>query len=717
MAGLSYFPTESNEPPQPAVIARVLLWFIGGSTLVGSLSWFLDGTDARAFGAALAVATPGVAVVVLLRRYRTGRRRTWIALTVLAALYVLWQVSRILDGNFFGLVGLPVTVVALVGLVHPATRVFFQREPGEEPPPEAPRGDRGVSALQYGALLTVVAVTIGALLVVVPNEFTPSLKNVLCQVFDRDKCGTPTASEPKGPAPNTTPGTGGPNGTTGTNGNRPPQQQPPPKPKEEKKDCDWKCKLKGGLSSAGNFVKDTAVGVYEGGKDLVVGTWDSITGATCMATGVGCSEEERQKMIDGLVDQWNAFKDNPFEYTKEIAEAAIANCKNAVTGEGGGEAFGRCLVDAAGVIVAKKLPPGVKLPGSKLPDGKNDKGGDHDAGGKPDPRNDKDNDGKPDCVLTALGPPGGTPGGGTVAFGRMGAQVPIGRLLAAPCPIKDNADKADDASKRAKDAASRGNITEAEKAFREADKAYQDALDAARKAGDKDPDNNPEVKRAKQARDEADKALRDAAKTKIDGLRHDNASRPRAHGVERHLDPTDDRLKMRLGDPIYDDPPNNTRGKPLQGGPNAGYVKNQPGTKVDPARSNPYNPDGSKNTSDAYNTDSQGNPSPHQAGPFSTAFGDPVDMAIADEIARTRLASMTPGSNGQYPEIKISINDLPPDAAKRMRGYYRQVNDPDNPKAINFDNAEIVCRYSVDANGKPYMATMYPEPDKSKNPP
>ncbi|MGK5558391.1 hypothetical protein ACSNOI_43000, partial [Actinomadura kijaniata] len=212
MAGLSYFATESTEPPRPAVVARILLWFVGVSTLVGSLSWFLDGTDATAFGAMLAVASPGVAAIVLARRYHRGRRRTWIALTALASLYVLWQFSRILDGNFFGLIGLPIAVVMLAGLLHPGTRAFFRREPEDDPPPEPRSNDQGISALQYGALLTVIAVTIGTLLVVVPNEFTPSLKNVLCQIFDRDKCGTPTASEPKSPTPGATPGAGSPTG-------------------------------------------------------------------------------------------------------------------------------------------------------------------------------------------------------------------------------------------------------------------------------------------------------------------------------------------------------------------------------------------------------------------------------------------------------------------------------------------------------------------------
>ncbi|MGK5556712.1 hypothetical protein ACSNOI_34400, partial [Actinomadura kijaniata] len=477
---------------------------------------------------------------------------------------------------------------------------------------------------------------------------------------------------------------------------------------EEKRECDWKCKLGGGLKSVVDFGKNTVVGVYEGGKDLVVGTWNSITGATCMATGVGCSEEERQKMIDDLVNQWNAFKDNPLQYTKEIAEAAIANCKNAVTGADNGEAFGRCLVDVAGVIVAKKLPPGAKLPGGRR---------DHDAGGKPDPRNDRDNDGKPDCVLTtALGGPGGRPGG-TVAFGRMGLHPPLSLLLAANCPIEDEAKKAQDAAGRAKDAAGKGDITGAEQAARDADKAYQDARKAAEQAGEKNVDGNEAVKKAEQAKKEADQALRDAAKKRIDELRH-SGGRPEAHAVERHLDPTDDRLKMRLGKPLYGDPPANTQGVPLQGGPNSGYAKNQPGTKVDPARPNPYNPDGSLNGDDYFRRDAQGNPVDHRAGPFATAFSDPVDLAIADEFARKNvLPSMTPNGNGMYPEFKISLDKLPPGAAKRMRGYYRKVNDPDNPVPIDFDGAELICRYAVDANGKPYLATMFPDPLKSKNPP
>ncbi|GAA4365961.1 hypothetical protein GCM10023088_11930 [Actinomadura verrucosospora] len=209
--------------------------------------------------------------------------------------------------------------------------------------------------------------------------------------------------------------------------------------------------------------------------------------------------------------------------------------------------------------------------------------------------------------------------------------------------------------------------------------------------------------KADASKTRVDQALREAALKKIAQLR--NAG-PGAHGVQRHLDPPDDRIRLRLGEPKY-----NPDGTPQLYGPTSnyqGYVKGDNATKVDPMNPNPRRPDGTLDNTDAITGGT------HKVGPFSTKFSDPLDFALAEGAARAKLTTFPPSGTQA---VELSINDLPAGAASRMKGWYRNAADPTQFKAINFQNATIRAIYKLDANGKPYLYTMYPDPVKALNPP
>jgi hypothetical protein len=75
MAYLDYFGPGhvADELPAPTWVARALLWFLSISTLIGSITWYLDGTSAQSLGQAIAVATPGGIGVYLALRFPAGK--------------------------------------------------------------------------------------------------------------------------------------------------------------------------------------------------------------------------------------------------------------------------------------------------------------------------------------------------------------------------------------------------------------------------------------------------------------------------------------------------------------------------------------------------------------------------------------------------------------------------------------------------------------------
>jgi hypothetical protein len=113
--------------PRPVRATRVLLLVAAGLTLVAaSQAWLLVG-GAYGLGAALVVALPGFAsVLVGVRIRRKPTRWLWIGLIVLEVLYLLWQFGRIGAGDPFGLLGLGFPIAILVLVCRASSRRYFR---------------------------------------------------------------------------------------------------------------------------------------------------------------------------------------------------------------------------------------------------------------------------------------------------------------------------------------------------------------------------------------------------------------------------------------------------------------------------------------------------------------------------------------------------------------------------------------------------------------
>ncbi|MER5642086.1 hypothetical protein ABT095_34755 [Kitasatospora sp. NPDC002227] len=199
---------------------------------------------------------------------------------------------------------------------------------------------------------------------------------------------------------------------------------------------------------------------------------------------------------------------------------------------------------------------------------------------------------------------------------------------------------------------------------------------------------------------------RDAVSTRIDGLRQEG------HGPQRHLDPTDQMLKDRLGVPT---PPRMVDNQLEYHRMEHGYVQTE--RKIDPA----HGPHGKQLPEPDRYMDAEDPTRRHKCGAFSTAFKPGEDEAFmhAERYARQQLdLSEDPLRPVRFPPGKAWG---PGDHSERFRGFYI---DPERPvthgninyKPVDFQGADLIAVYRRDERtGDVRLVTMYPEPVKERN--
>ncbi|WP_406477680.1 hypothetical protein [Streptomyces platensis] len=251
----------------------------------------------------------------------------------------------------------------------------------------------------------------------------------------------------------------------------------------------------------------------------------------------------------------------------------------------------------------------------------------------------------------------------------------------------------------------RKNIDDAEEAIRKEMRRHQ---------GDREA---PQLKLGDRLLGEDD--LRDKHRERVS--EHIDDLRSQGHGPQRHLDPTDDMLKERLGKPA----PHVSGGvhqkddyeRPaylrMAGGH---YV--QTTEKVDPA----HGPDAVARLGSGAHMDAEDPTKRHKCGAFSTAFkaGDDEAFMHAERHARSKVDPNGP----DWQPVNFKPEDAwgPGSHHERFRGYYI---DPANPmgadgkapqyKSVDFRGAEIFAAYERQPGGEFRLVTMYPEPDKGVN--
>ncbi|QIK07915.1 hypothetical protein G7Z12_19545 [Streptomyces sp. ID38640] len=249
------------------------------------------------------------------------------------------------------------------------------------------------------------------------------------------------------------------------------------------------------------------------------------------------------------------------------------------------------------------------------------------------------------------------------------------------------------------------NIDDAEEAIRKDLRRHQDERDAVHlKLG----------QRVLGEDDLRDKHRKRVAE-RVDGLRREG------HGPQRHLDPTDDMLKERLGKPTG---PVDANGDPLKdadGNPRYhyqdGYVQTK--EKIDPA----HGPNAKERLGENAYMDAEGMNRKHKCDSFSTAFNRDQDEAFmhADIHGRSKLDPHD--QERQYIRFQPEEAWGPGgDHHERFRGFYV---DPESPvdqasgsinyKPVDFRGSGLLAIYDPDGNGGHKLVTMYPEPQRDRN--
>ncbi|MER5968660.1 hypothetical protein ABT112_02760 [Streptomyces sp. NPDC002055] len=164
------------------------------------------------------------------------------------------------------------------------------------------------------------------------------------------------------------------------------------------------------------------------------------------------------------------------------------------------------------------------------------------------------------------------------------------------------------------------------------------------------------------------------------------------HAPGRHLRPDDSTLQDRLGSPKTD-----TDGQLKFYGPQSnypGHVKSE--NNIDPLTGTTV--DGVSGRS-------------HRVGAYSTRFDKPRDMVDADAYFRKYIKD-----HGEPPENAVPIAEvLGPDAHKRLTGYYRDPEAPDEFLPVDFENGTIQAVYR--RHGEEWhLHTMYPNPGRGRHP-
>lgn len=252
----------------------------------------------------------------------------------------------------------------------------------------------------------------------------------------------------------------------------------------------------------------------------------------------------------------------------------------------------------------------------------------------------------------------------------------------------------------------RKNIDDAEKAIRRDLRRHQDERDAIKlKPG----------QRALSEDDLRDKHGKRVAE-RVEGLRR------QGHGPQRHLDPTDDMLKERLGTPSKIRDGNGNALQDAHG--NQRFHRNEDGylqteNKIDPA----HGPNAKERLQgDDLYMDAENPAKKHKCDAFSTGFRQGEDEAFmhADQYARTQLDPSKP--NGLT--VEFSPNDAWGSSEShhdRFRGFFIDRNKPFLPdgsvnyRPVDFQDAKIVAVYRPDGNGGHKLLTMFPQPVRGRN--
>ncbi|WP_405409282.1 hypothetical protein [Streptomyces decoyicus] len=249
----------------------------------------------------------------------------------------------------------------------------------------------------------------------------------------------------------------------------------------------------------------------------------------------------------------------------------------------------------------------------------------------------------------------------------------------------------------------RKNINEAEEAIRKDMRRHQDDRDAVH------------LKLGQRVLDEDD--LRDQHKKQV-GERVDDLRR-QGHGPQRHLDPTDEMLKERLGEPAKrvdgnGNPIFDSHGKPIYSQQD-GYI--QSSGKVDPA----HGPNAKERLGDDAYLDAENKDKRHKCDAFSTGFNHGQDEAFMHADLHGR--SLLDPAKTDRQHIRFAPEDAwgPGDNHhERFRGFYI---DPDRPmtgkdinyKPVDFRDSGLLAIYEPDGKGGHKLVTMYPEPKRERN--
>ncbi|MET9293789.1 hypothetical protein [Streptomyces sp. NPDC003077] len=155
------------------------------------------------------------------------------------------------------------------------------------------------------------------------------------------------------------------------------------------------------------------------------------------------------------------------------------------------------------------------------------------------------------------------------------------------------------------------------------------------------------------------------------------------HAPGRHLHPSDDALKRRLGTPMTDQDGNLKIYSPAS--ENVGHVKSE--NNIDPLTGTTV--DGA-------------NGRVHRVGGCATRFDSAEDMVRADAFFRDYIAR-----SGRVPTESFPISDiLGPGGHERLTGFYRDPLHPDEFLPIDFRGGSIKAIYR-EVDGEYKLITMY----------
>jgi hypothetical protein len=161
--------------------------------------------------------------------------------------------------------------------------------------------------------------------------------------------------------------------------------------------------------------------------------------------------------------------------------------------------------------------------------------------------------------------------------------------------------------------------------------------------------------------------------------------RAEGHGVQRHLDSTDQQAINRLGEPVRDD----TGAPELK---TSGQVKVEDNSKIDPMTGS--NNDGVSGGE-------------HKCAKETSTFDSAEDYAAADAHARELLKGET------VPVGEFPISDvLGEDGHERIKCYTLDPQTGD-PQRVDLEGGSIKAVYEHGADGKLHFVTMYAMPKAS----